>query len=270
MRKLPYFAWLIAALIPASCDRPAEPASPGTVEAAPPAPATPTPDVVPQRLGRADLLAAVEQAASDYAAGKARDGADPLTGRAFVLDLAFGCNGPTPADAATDGLPGWSWGRDRKAIEISLAPAAWTDSPLVGGASGDGWEAVEGFWIARPWMRADGCPGAAVEAPAAPTIGSPQTVGLAAVFEADGSRLGRRNGRAYRHTIRPVEAATVSATEGYRLRLEGRFASFADGGAVRCQAASTARRPVCVAAAQLDRVAFTTASGEILSEWRPD
>ena len=57
---------------------------------------------------------------------------------------------------------------------------------------------------------------------------------------------------------------------GYRVVLEGRFASFPDGRAIRCRAASIDQRPVCIAAVQLDRVAFEDgSSGTVLSEWRP-
>jgi len=156
-------------------------------------------------------------------------------------------------------------------IRLSLTPGDWTRSALIAGAGQDRWEAVEGFWVSRAWMTADGCPSVRADplasGPAAP---SPQTVGLAAVFEAGGSRLGRRNGRAYAHTIRAAgDAAPDAPAGGYRVRLEGRIAAFPDGRAIRCRAANPDQRPVCVAAVQLDRVAFETAGGETLSEWRP-
>ena len=55
---------------------------------------------------------------------------------------------------------------------------------------------------------------------------------------------------------------------GYRLVLEGRMGAFADGRAVRCRAAGPDQRPICIGAAQLDRVAFEDAQGAVLSEWR--
>ena len=245
----------------------AQPVEPSTVEPTPPS----TP-LAP--LGRADLIEATLDAAAAYGAGQTPQTADALAGRRFSLNLAFGCTGPQPpaaGDAAADGLPRWSWGPERKTIQISLAPGDWKESALVSGAPAD-WEAVEGLWVARPWMLSEGCPGAAADplasGPAAP---SPQTLGLAAVFEADSSRLNRRNGRAYAYTIRGEgDAAALAPTDGYRLVLEGRFASWPGGRTLRCRAASPDQRPVCIAAIQMDRLAFATADGVQLSEWRPN
>ena len=189
------------------------------------------------------------------------------------MTTAFGCRGPEPAaEGQAEGLARWSWAPERRAIQLTMTPGDWTQSALIAGAGGgEGWEAVEGFWIPRPWMETGGCPALTSDplasGPAAP---SPQTVGLAAVFEADGSRLERRNGRAYAVSVRPEgEAETVAAPkDGYRLRLEGRVAAFPDGRAIRCRAAGPDQRPVCIAAVRLDRVAFETADGAPLSEWR--
>ena len=130
---------------------------------------------------------------------------------------------------------------------------------------------MEGFWVDRPWMTADGCPSIRADPLASgPGTSAPPTVGLAAVFETGGSRLGRRNGRAYTHTIRQAgDAPLIGLDAGYRVRLQGRVAAFPDGRAIRCRAANPDQRPVCVAAVQLDRVAFETPTGETLSEWRP-
>jgi hypothetical protein len=112
------------------------------------------------------------------------------------------------------------------------------------------------------------------EAPTAPIVPE-RTAGLAAVVEADGSRLGRRQGRgqgqAYAHVIRGEKgAAATPAPGGYALRLEGRLTTFADGKAVKCVQRDVESRPVCVAALRLDRLAFEDgATGALLSEWRP-
>jgi hypothetical protein len=245
-------------------------------EPAPPAPAaTETPVVSiapPQTLDRAGLLQAMDIAASAYAAGK-DPGGDTLVGRRFVVRQAFGCTGPTPPaveESAGTGLAGWSWGDQRRTLQLSLTPGDWSDSPLIAGGA-DSWEAAEGFWLPRPWLRAEGCPGALgdplASGPAAP---SPQTAGLAAVFEEGGSRLGRRKGRAYSFTVRGEgDQPPPAPTGGYRLILEGRMSAFADGRAIRCRASSPDQRPVCIGAVQLDRVAFEDAGGAVLSEWRP-
>lgn len=254
-----------------SCQREAEspapaPAEPTVVEEGP---ATP---VLNPSLDRRAILTAIARAASDYAAGTA-PAPDTLAGRSFDISLAFGCDGAqaAPAEGAGDGLGRWSREGDPETIRLSLTPGDWTRSALIAGAGQGSWEAVEGFWIARPWMSADGCPSIRADPlGSGPVAPSPQTAGLAAVFEKGGSRLGRRNGRAYTHTVRASGDPPPAAPEGgYRVRMQGRISAFPDGRAIRCRAARPDQRPVCVAAVELDRVAFQTAAGDVLSEWRP-
>lgn len=270
--RLPVVAAAAVGLLTVSCQRDAEPAPPPP-EPSGPVETRPEPPVRPAVLDRRELLSAVDQAASDYAAGAAPAATDPLVGRQFDIRLAFGCDGAEtpPADGAGDGLARWSWGPERETIRLSLTPGDWVRSALIAGAGQDQWEAVEGFWVSRPWMTADGCPSVRADPLASgPPAPSPPTVGLAAVFETDGSRLGRRNGRAYTHVIRQAgDAPLVALDAGYRVRLQGRIAAFPGGRAIRCRAANSSQRPVCVAAVQLDRVAFETPTGEVLSEWRP-
>lgn len=270
--RLPVVAAAAVGLLTVSCQRDAEPVAPPP-EPSGPVETRPEPPVRPTTLGRGELLAAVARAASNYAAGADPATADPLVGRQFDIRLAFGCEGaeaPT-SDGTGDGLARWSWSPDRESIRLSLTPGDWVRSALIAGTGQEQWEAVEGFWISRPWMNADGCPSIPADPLASgPVAPSPQTVGLAAVFEAGGSRLGRRNGRAYTHAIRQAgDAPLVALDAGYRVRLQGRITAFPGGQAIRCRAANPNQRPVCVAAAQLDRVAFETPTGETLSEWRP-
>ncbi|MDP2116459.1 MAG: hypothetical protein Q8J71_03580 [Brevundimonas sp.] len=272
-RRLPVLSTVAAAFLLAQCDR----GGPEPIEAEPVAvDPSPTPAVVvPTTLTRAGLLAATSRAASAYAAGERLEGVDPLIGRPFALRVPFGCNGPQPtaAEAAGDGLARWSWGPENRTIQLSLTPGDWLNTALISGeAGGSDWEAVEGFWIPRPWLTVGDC--SAIRAdPLQSGDGapSPQTVGLAAVFRSDDSRVGRRNGRAYTFTIRPTGDTPLTApVGGYRVILEGRLASFPEGRAIRCRASSPDQRPVCIAAIRLDRVAFTTAdSSVLLSEWRP-
>lgn len=229
----------------------------------------------PTALTRATLLSAMSRAASAYAAGEPVEGSDTLVGRPFALRVPFGCNGPRPTapDAAGDGIARWSWGPDNQTIQLSLTPGDWLNTALISGtADGSDREAVEGFWVPHPWLTTDDC--SAVRADPVQSVAgvpSPQTMGLAAVFTADESRVGRRNGRAYAFTIRPTgDTPLVAPTGGYRLVLEGRLTGFPDGRAVRCRASGPDQRPVCIAAIRLDRVAFTTADSTVLlSEWRP-
>lgn len=261
-----------ACLLLPSCQREAEPSAP-TIPAAPaPVEQNSQTPVLSPALDRRAILSAIAQAASNYAAG-ARAEPDTMAGRPFDISLVFGCGGPTvaPPEGAGDGLARWSWQGDREAIRLGLTPEDWTRSALIADASQDAWEAVEGFWIPRPWMSAEGCPSIKADPLASgPVAPSPQTAGLAAVFEKGGSRLGRRNGRAYAHVVRSSGDTPSAPPEGgYTVRMQGRIAAFPDGRAIRCRATHPDQRPVCVAAVQLDRVAFQTAGGDVLSEWRP-
>lgn len=231
----------------------------------------------PPPLSRADLITGLAQAASVYSAGSTVTGSDPLVGRTFSLKLPFGCGGPTTTGQVNDGVAQWQWGDNQTSIRLAMVPGDWIASPLVAGAvvvedgesPENAWEAVEGFWIERPWLATEACPAASLSASitAPPTA---QSVGLVAVFPEGGSRLGRRNGRAYQHILRADGDTPLTPPEGgFALRLEGRVVGFPGGRAGRCVAFSPDQRPTCVAAVQLDRVAFeAAATGETLAEWR--
>ena len=245
------------------------------------------PDIVtPTALDRADFLGAISRAGSAYATGTTVSGADPLVGRTFAIRLPFGCDRPRPAAASTPsnsegaapspdaGLPSLSWGPENETLRLSLTPDDWSDTALItSSGAADRWEAVEGFWVNRPWLGSEVCPQRIARDPLGGGTGQAdaQTVGLASVHETNSSRLGRRDGQAYRFTLRGEDGrAPVPSPRGYRVVLEGRFASFPDGRAIRCRAAGIDQRPVCIAAVQLDRVAFEDgSSGSVLSEWRP-
>jgi hypothetical protein len=234
------------------------------------APVAPAP---PSALTRGDLVSAAGQAASAYVEGQTLPEADPLVGRSFAVRVPFGCNGPSLPDAAKDerdGLAAWTWSSDRKTIQLSMTPGDWTGSALLAETDAAGkWEAVEGFWIPRPWLASESCP--AVQADPSQTEAlpaSPQTVGLAAVFEAGSSRIGRRDGRAYEFTIRAKGNEPLSPPDkGYRMLLEGRVASFPNGRAIECRAPGPEQRPVCIVAIQLNQVSYEDASGRTLSQW---
>lgn len=249
-------------------------------EPAPPPPTEPAEAVVPTvptpvpALSRAELIAGSREAANAYVLGTTAAGPDPLIGRTFAVRIPFACGalpaGGTSAAAQPDGLVRAAWGPDRRTIQISLTPGDWTQSALLAEPNVEAhWEQVEGFWITRPWLTGDGCPSLNSDplqgAAPAPT---PQTLGIAAVFEKGASRFGRRNGRAYAYTVRgegdqPVQAPSA----GYRLLLEGRVAAFPGGRAFRCHASGPDQQPVCVVAVQLDRVAVTQADGTVLGDW---
>lgn len=255
----------------ASCDREAEAPVVAPAPNTAPAPAPITVAATPIVFDRAEFLAAVDVAVSAYASGSPLTGQDSLVGRRFLIRQSFGCGSPLPASASTgDGLASWSSSEDGQTQRLSLTPADWTETTLVAGEEPI-WEAAEGIWITRPWMKTDTCPQVRPDQPAGGpgAVSSPQSMGLAAVFEADSSRISRRNGRAYAFTIRGEgDQPPPPHQGGYRLMVEGRFTAFPDGRAIRCRASSVDQRPICIAAVQLDRVAFEDTDGSVLSDWR--
>jgi hypothetical protein len=270
-RLSPVLATVAASLMLSQCDRTPKPIEAEPIAEPSPAPVIPTPTA----MTRADLLNAVSRSASAYAAGERLEGADSLVGRPFSIRIPVGCGEPqsTVLDGPTEGLAQWAWGPERKTIQLSLTPGDWLNTALISGtAGGSGWEAVEGFWVPQPWLRTETCSKVRVDPlQSGPGTPSSQTVGLAAVFKANESRIGRRNGRAYTFTVRATGDAPLTVpANGYRVVVEGRLAAFPGGQAIRCRASSPDQRPVCIAAIQLDRFAFTEGgTGTVLSEWRP-
>lgn len=246
----------------------------------------PTPAILsplpPPTVGRSGLLVAIDTARAAYAAGQP-DASSGLTGRRFTLRQAFGCASPAkagPSAAATSvaGVARWEWGRDHKTLEIGLTPADWATAPVLSGETT--WEAVEGYWLTWPWLQTEDCP--VTPAPSAPSGDfesstpplvrppanpTPLISGLAAMFAKDSSRVSRRDGKPFTLTLRGA-ASLAPPANGYRLVIEGRFSAFSDGQAIRCAASSPDEAPVCIAAAEVDRVAFEDADGKLLKEWR--
>ncbi|HVI32612.1 hypothetical protein [Phenylobacterium sp.] len=249
--------------------------------APPPAAPAPTP-LAPPPLGRAELVAAARAAAAAYAAGAPAPEAEAaLAGRAFRVRLPFGCLGVSPAVEPA----AWRYDEARGTLTLTARAVDWTGAALARGLPGaETVEAVEGFWIPRPWLEGETCPSlpvpppapatspakaapkAAAPPPAAPPPPSPQTVGLAEVFREGGSRVFRRGERPYQ-VVEKAEPPT--GPHVYHLVLEGRVVAGEDGRAVRCRAETADRRPVCVVTVEFDRVAFEDpAGGEVLGEWR--
>lgn len=278
-RFLPVLAVLVASIGLVQCDRETEAPEAIAPEVVPEIAIETRPLGPPPGLTRAELINALAQAASVHTAGSTAQGEDALVGRTFSLHLPFGCSGPSTTETPENAIAQWTWGPGQDTIRLTMTPGDWTTSPLVAGAvtSTDApatatvtWEAVEGFWIARPWLATEACPASTLsQSISAPP--SPQTAGLASVFTTDSSRLGRRDGRAYTHVIRAEgDVPLAPPAAGYRLVLEGRVVAFPNGRATRCVSYSPDQRPTCVAAVQLDKVAFEDGTtGETLSEWRP-
>lgn len=214
-------------------------------------------------LSRADLIAAASRAGSAHATGEPAPAQNAeLVGRRFILKIPFGCEGARPDDGVRSGAY-WTHDTRQGAITLRAYPENWTTTPWVRELAGSaGVDAVEGFWIPRPWITSESCPRAT-------QAQGEKTVGLAMFFEPNSSRVLRRGSRPYEFTGKaPADGAPV-APEGFRLVLAGRITGFDGGEPVRCRDNPPQQRPVCLIAVAFDQVAFEDpATGETLAEWR--
>jgi len=251
----------------AASERPPEAFTPPIAVPAP----KPAPDPVSSGvLGRADLTALAAAAADATAAGR-----DPgreiaqAEGRRFELRLPFGCTGPAGEDAAAPMR--WRYDSKAQALRIYVDPITWTAQDWWPVDVADGVEAIEGFWIARPWTSSEACPGGGDRPAAAgpePVTLPGQTLALGQISLAEGARGARRDGKPYEAVIR-VEEGALKAAQGFRLRISGRIARTGNFGPVRCrQPAGAEQRPICLVSVVMDEVAVENPiTGETLSTW---
>lgn len=214
-------------------------------------------------LSRADLIALSARAASAYATGAPPPAQDAgLSGRRFIVRIAFGCEGPRDEDAAP---PAAYWEQDpaRGTIALRAHPQIWTTTAWVRELAGSAqFDAVEGFWLPRPWITSEDCPAQAA-------AGGEKTLGLAMFFAPNSSRVLQRGARAYEFVGKAPDGGAPVAPKGFRLILAGRIAGFEGGEPARCHAAGPDQRPACLIAVDFDQVAFEDpATGETLAEWR--
>lgn len=227
-------------------------------------PALRLPESVPvpePELDRAALLSAVAQAASAQAAGDDdSDAQEKLAGRRFTLRIRFGCTAP---DGPSARAMSWAYDEAEQRLTIRAHPDISAESPFLADM-GDPVEAVEGFWIPRPWLFTDACPAdAAAESGALPE----PTVGIAQYFTAHDSRVQRRARRSY-EIVRRAEPAIAPPALGFNLVLTGRLRSWPQSGVIRCQGRGPDARPVCIVSAELDRVSFEDPEdGLTVAEW---
>ncbi len=245
---------------------PAKPEEPAAQPA--PAEAAPRRPVITPPLGRGELLAAVAAAADAYAAGQAGtpDNAG-LVGRRFEVRIPFGCYGAS-AEGSGASLR-WNYDPKNETLRISAAPEVWTNVPWVRALAGEQTEAVEGFWLPRPWSRGETCPTHDARMVVPPILPTPsETVGLAQFFETGSSRVSRRDGKPYQ-TVKKVPLGALQTTEGFWLVLNGRVRALPNGQPVGCHSLGAELRPVCLVSVEFDRVAIENPlSSERLAEWR--
>lgn len=257
----------LAATVFASCSRPGEPPpepAPAAVEAAKPASPLPLPLEPPAPLARPELLAAVARAADAFGSGApSPPEVVTLAGRSYRLSLPFGCFGASASDAQV----GYEWDATRQALKLTAIPDNWSDTAWLRARLGQTEvDTIEGFWLRRPWLRGEACPGNPPSGPANPTP-QPETVGLMRVFGPEEPRALQRGQRPYQVTrkLGPDEAPSPA---GYRLVLEGRLRAVGGTSPILCHNEHPDRRPVCLVSLTFDRVVLETATGDLLAEWR--
>ena len=217
-------------------------------------------------MDRAAFLAAVARAASAHTAGTDdASSQSELDGRRFAIRMRFGCAGPAVSGS---GEPlRWSVSKDKASFEVRATPDLSLDSEPFEGSLGETIEAVEGFWLARPWLMSDACP-AQRAGVSATTATAGKLVGIAQYFTSEDSRVGQRSGRSY-VSVEKIASEGELPKSGLVLLLEGRLRTWPGGKVIRCWGAGSASPPQCVAAARLDRAAFERPEdGSVLAEWR--
>ena len=248
-------------------------------------------------MDRAALLIEVAKAASASALGKdISNDLRKLDGKRFEVRIRFGCDQPaSPPEVEKTTKPaaqGQATGpfnvrfneKDRT-LRLRAAPDVALDEKWIGSVVGESVEAVEGFWMYRPWLLTDGCPIAPLrmgrDTPeeesagetkevAAASISRPDRryrVGLAQFFTKTDPRTGRRDGR-------PYEATKVLADEkppsrqGYNLVLSGRLRHLPSGPVIACEAQNRDAPPQCVVSAVFDRVWIEEpGTKSLIAEW---
>lgn len=148
-------------------------------------------------LDREGLLRAVGRAASDFASGlEDRDRQLQLDGRLFEVRLRFGCAGDAIETRE------WSFDEGQRVLRVRVEPELTSDSAALEALNLEGFEAVEGFWIRRPWLLEAACPAVREISPAADATAAPDPAAQPAADtetdpDADNNALSPRVGIAH-------------------------------------------------------------------------
>ena len=241
-------------------------------------------------MDRAAILAAVARAASAAAAGVDDMAAQAvLDGRQFEFRIRFGCKGPS-TDLRKEWL-GWSFDSETGTLRVRAKPTFAPGEQLVKMLGGDQFEAVEGFWIPRPWILEAACPAAAAVSPAfaEPPVDAvsdeagakpPATsaaaaelmpkwprIGIAQFFAHTDSRTGRRSMRPY-EAVKTLNPKLPIGSQGFNLVLSGRLKGLPDKGVIACVAKGADSPPECIVSVDFDRVWIESpGNGEVIAEW---
>jgi len=157
MHKSSLFLLAAGSLFVAACEQGSEPDQNVAREPALNLPAVPRPQ---PPVDRAALFSAVAEAASAVSVGADMpESIRALDGRQFELRIRFGCRGP--ATDLSERWLGWSFDAGDRRIRVRAMPTISSDDPLVERVGTEEFEAVEGFWIPRPWVLQALCPATA-------------------------------------------------------------------------------------------------------------
>lgn len=240
---------------------------------APTAAATPVPipTAEPDRmLGRADLIALATSATDALSTGaEGPEDAREALDRRFELVLPFGCDGPAE-DGSTSALR-WRYDDQAEVLRIHAAPDSWSAADW-GLAEDAGIEAVEGFWVARPWSSGNNCPirsGRAMATGMDPITLPGQTLAVAQFFTREARRSALRDGRPFEAVLR-VPREDFDGSRGFRLRLTGRIdqAPGSTGPLLCVQPGGMDQRPICAVAVTLDEVRIENpVNSGVLATW---
>lgn len=215
-------------------------------------------------LDREALLQEIFRAASAAAVGADdREAQAELSGRQFIFRLPFACEAATEEEAA-EGLQ-WSFDTSIQTLKVRAAYDISAENRVIKSLGGNQYEAVQGFWVGRPWVLTASCsPGSAS---ARWGQGESAEIGLAQFFSKTDSRLERRS-RPF-EIVQKVAVEDAPGEKGLNLVLAGRLKSLADGTVIKCVAGNPDVRPVCVASVEFDRVTIENAQTQSsLAEWR--
>lgn len=244
--------------------------------ASPQASGPPVAPTVAAPLSRRDLLLAVAEAASDYAAGvDDTERQRSLDGRPFSFALRF-CTGD--ADSM---LFKSAFDEDEGVLRLEVRPDLDAKALAGSGIDSSLFEAVEGFWVRRPWLLDAACPapgavsegppvtpGASAETPQPEPgpAGSFSTVGLAHFFDDTSSRSRRRGDRPYEITRKLPEGQRPGPVD---LLIEGRVRALLGGRTIVCSGRSPTASPTCIISVRIDQVSLRQPGGETLATWSP-
>ena len=293
MHRSPLIALLAATAVVGACQQ--EQPEPDNNVAEEPTRNQPTVPRPRPPLDRTALLGAVAEAASATAAGaEMPEAVRALDGRQFELRIRFGCRGPV-TDLGDRWL-GWSFDSERRRIRVRARTTISKDDPIVERIGAEGFEAVEGFWIPRPWLLQPVCPAGAALQPAAeqqqqpeepkqqqtadqqPAQTSPEDqerapaprpprIGIAQYFTKEDPRTRRRDSRPYEASHTLDEGKAISP-QGYDLVLAGRLRALPGRGVVECSARGPDSPPECIISAEFLRVWIEQpGTRDVIAQW---